>query len=45
MKYENKKKLFLFIKNAEKNRNIIPVDQLALYDKNLEIAKAEYEKN
>lgn len=44
MNKKDKIKLFLFIKNAEKIRNRIPKEQLALYDKNLEIAKAEYEK-
>lgn len=44
MKKKDKIKLFLFIKNAEKIRNRIPADQLSLYDKNLEIAKREYEK-
>lgn len=37
-------KLLIFIKNAEKIRHKIPLEEQAMFDKNLQIAKSELEK-
>lgn len=44
MKKKDYYKLLIFIKNAEKIRNKIPLEQQAMFDKNLDVARQELKR-